>query len=128
MEAREVEAGLTVEDKGVELVKVHTVQEGDESSLKDRGSRPPVQNVQVPVSVQVLMHWAIPLPRILIEVCRIPKVLVKLAIREPGQLRIEVEDKVEDEEEHRKVQGHDWDVPGGEVGEGIVPLIGLLEK
>jgi hypothetical protein len=65
--------------------------------------------------MQVLMHWSIPFPRIFIETRRIPKVLVKLPIRKTGQLSIEVEDKVEDEEKHRKVQGHDGDVPGWEV-------------
>ena len=128
MQACEVEGRFTVEHKGVELMKVHTIQEGDDRSLKYRDSRPPMQGVQVPVSMQVLMHWPIPLPRILIEARRIPKVLVKLPIREPGQLSIEVEDKVKDEEKHRKVQGHDGNVPGREVGEGIIPLIGLLEK
>jgi len=128
LQACEVEGRFTVEHKGVELVEVHTIQEGDERGLEDRDSRPLMQGVQVPVPVQVLMHWAIPLPRILIESRRIPKVLVKLPIREPGQLRIEVQDEVEDEKKHREVQGHDGDVPSGEVGEGIVPLVSLLEK
>ena len=103
MQACEVEGRFTVEDKGVELVEVHTIQEGDEGGLEDRDSRPLMQGVQVPVPVQVLMNWAIPFPRILIKSRRIPKVLVKLPIREACQLRIEVENKVEDEEKHRKV-------------------------
>ena len=59
-----------------------------------------MQGVQVPMSMQVLMHGPIPFPRIFIEARRIPKVLVKLPICEPGQLRVEIEDKVEDEEKH----------------------------
>jgi hypothetical protein len=103
LQACEVEGRFTVEHKGVELVEVHTIEEGDEGGLEDSDSRPLMQGVQVPVPVQVLMNWAIPFPRILIESCRIPKVLVKLPIREACQLRIEVEDKVEDEEKHREV-------------------------
>jgi hypothetical protein len=125
LQACEVEGRFTVEDKSIELVEIDTIQEGDEGGLKDRDSRPLMQGVQVPVPVQVLMNWAIPFPRILIESRRIPEILVKLPIREACQLRIEVEDKVEDEEKHREVQGHDGDVPGGEVGEGIVPFVSL---
>ncbi len=69
------------------------------------------------------MHGPVPFPRILIEISRVPIVLIELTVRKTRQLPVEIENKIEDQEEHREVQGHDRDVPTGEGIQGITLLV-----
>jgi len=58
------------------------------------------------MSEEVLMDQLIPLTLILIKVGRVPVVLVKLAVCEPGQLGIKVWRKVETGEANEHVGDH----------------------
>ena len=61
--------------------------------------------------MEVLIHDAIPLTVVLIEVGGVPEVLVELAIGETGQLRVEVRREVECDEEDAQEGEHHWLVP-----------------
>ena len=65
------------------------------------------------MAMQVLMHWPIPFPCILIKASCIPKVLIELAIGESTQLRIEIGAEIKHQEEDREVQSQYWNVPAG---------------
>ncbi len=111
LQGRQVEGQLLEQGKAEELVEVDAVAEGDRLRLEQGCPFPLVQSVQVPVAVQVFMHWAIPFSRIFIEVCGVPEILVKLPVSEACQICVEIENKIEYQEEHREIQRHYWNVP-----------------
>lgn len=74
----------------------------------------PVQVLQEEVPVQVLVHDAVPLPVVLIEVGGVPEVLVKLTVCETRELRVEIGAEVEREEEGDEPGDHDRLIPRGE--------------
>jgi hypothetical protein len=100
-------------------VEINTVDESDAGCLKYRAFLPPVQSIQIPMPVQVFMDRPIPFSCIFIKIRGIPIVLIKLPICKASQFSIKVEDKVENQEKHRKIQSHDWQVPTGEKVEGF---------
>lgn len=115
----EIESCLAKQNRQEELVKVDAVDERHHCRSEYSDARIGLQKVEVPVPVEIFMDRPIPLPRVLVEVGCVPKVLVELAISEAAQLRVEVGAKLEDEEEHREVECHDREVPAHEgVGRG----------
>ena len=90
------------------------VHERDHSGLVPSAHMPPLQRLQVHVSVQVLMDYAIPFPGVFIEVGGVPVVLVELVVGEEGQVRVEVGDELECQHKHHVVDHQNRQVPGGE--------------
>ena len=63
------------------------------------------------MSVQILVYWPIPFPGVLIKISGIPKILIELSITETSEFSIKIRAKIENQEEHRKIQSHNWKIP-----------------
>ena len=126
LEAREVKGSLFKQYGQEHLMKIDTVQKGHHSNTSliykkfilhcsfwdccsENGHVWIVfKQIQIPMAMQVLMHWSIPFPCILVKARRIPKVLIELAIGESAQLRIEIGAEIKHKEEDREVQSQYW--------------------
>ena len=78
--------------------------------------------------MKVLMDWSIPLPCILFKIGGIPEILIELPISESSQLRIEISDEIENEEEHREIETHDWQIPAWIEQVGVINFTADLIK
>ena len=113
LEAREVKGSLFKQYGQEHLMKIDTVQKGHHCCSENGHVWIVFKQIQIPMAMQVLMHWSIPFPCILVKARRIPKVLIELAIGESAQLRIEIGAEIKHKEEDREVQSQYWNVPAG---------------
>ena len=86
-----------------------TEQEGIQICLED-SEFPIKQGVQIKVSVEMFMHWSIPLPCPLVEISAIPIVKIKLPISKARQISIDIAGEFEKYKEATEILEHDWHV------------------